>query len=398
MKIKWPFLILTLLFAGTNLIGQQEKVPQNQHQIKPISAITLKDRSKIASHRQHPIILSNDSQGIFYLNYVAGDTLMFKRKTDTTSLNYFLVLKDFDLSGGLQHCIIKTKDRIFLLNRLKNSIQYYDCKDNGVATEFIKLTVQKVELDPNERFLRIEKDRLNVYLVSYDFKKRYQKFYLLNTENKDLELLYSVYNPFLEIFFSMANVSNYSIYNNKLALTDFYTGNSLIIDLSNSQVVDSVQFTGVLNENTPTFEKYYKLSKRYNKRSSWANYDSLMNLAFQYNHTINSFFLNDSTLLITARFIDPNSAPYNLIGIHIPTEKSIFKQRRINKMEASEIVQLSNMPIYLGFEESNYLGDGVISVYKEMPELNKYNLRDFLNKMEQQGAHKIGTFVFYKMQ
>ncbi|MCL9981148.1 MAG: hypothetical protein NBV77_06840 [Bacteroidia bacterium] len=398
MKIKWSFLILTLLFAGTNLIGQQEKVPQNQHQIKPISAITLKDRSKIASHRQHPIILSNDSQGIFYLNYVAGDTLMFKRNTDTTSLNYFLVLKDFDLSGGLQHCIIKTKDRIFLLNRLKNSIQYYDCKDNGVATEFIKLTVQKVELDPNERFLRIEKDRLNVYLVSYDFKKRCQKFYLLNTENKDLELLYSVYNPFLEIFFSMANVSNYSFYNNKLALTDFYTGNSLIIDLSNSQVVDSVQFPGVLNENTPTFEKYYKLSKRYNKRSSWANYDSLMNLAFQYNHTINSFFLNDSTLLITARFIDPNSAPYNLIGIHIPTEKSIFKQRRINKMEASEIVQLSNMPIYLGFEESNYLGDGVISVYKELPELNKYNLRDFLNKMEQQGAPKIGTFVFYKMQ
>lgn len=398
MKIKWPFLILTLLFAGTNLIGQQEKVPQNQHQIKPITAIPLKDRSNIASHRQHPIVLSNDSQGTFYLNYVAGDTLMFKRKTDTTSLNYFLVLKDFDLSGGLQHCIIKTKDRIFLLNRLKSSIQYYDCKDNGVATEFIKLTVQKVELDPNERFLRIEKDRLNVYLVSYDFKKRYQKFYLLNTENKDLELLYSVYNPFLEIFFSMANVSNYSFYNNKLALTDFYTGNSLIIDLSNYQVVDSVQFPGVLNENTPTFEKYYKLSKRYNKRSSWTNYDSLMNLAFQYNHTINSFFLNDSTLLITARFRDPNSAPYNLIGIHIPTEKSIFKQRRINKMEASEIVQLSNMPIYLGFEESNYLGDGVISVYKELPELNKYNLRDFLNKMEQQGAHKIGTFVFYKMQ
>ena len=54
------------------------------------------------------------------------------------------------------------------------------------------------------------------------------------------------------------------------------------------------------------------------------------------------------------------------------------------------------MPIYLGFEESNYIGDGIIYVYKEMPELNKYDFGGFFNKMNELGGSKIGTFVMYK--
>jgi len=364
-------------------------------QIKPISVIPLNDRLMLKGLYKHPILLGNDSNGIFYLNYISGDTLMLKRQSETTCQSIVVVLKDFDLKNGLQHCIVKNKDRIILLNRSNNSIQCYDCKGNGSITECTKLSDTKVELEKNEKLLRIEKDNLNIYLVSYNFKNRCQKFYLLKPENNATKLLFSNYNPFLEIFFSDPNVSNYSFYNNKLSLTDFYSGNTLIIDLLNSRV-DSVKLPGILNEKLPSYGTFERLNNKYDKHSTWANYDSLMNLVRNYNHVINSFFLDDSTILISFYFVDTKLAPFDMIGINVLTKRAIFNQKRIKIKSGSDTVNLMNMPIFIGFEESNFIGDGIIYVYKEMPELNKDDFVGFFNKMNQIGGPNLGMFVLYK--
>ncbi len=78
--------------------------------MKAIKAISLNDRH--LNEGQYPIVLGNDSNGVFYLDYVSGDTVMLKRQSETTSQNHFAVLKDFDLKNGLKHCIVKKNDRI----------------------------------------------------------------------------------------------------------------------------------------------------------------------------------------------------------------------------------------------------------------------------------------------
>jgi hypothetical protein len=152
----------------------------------------------------------------------------------------------------------------------------------------------------------------------------------------------------------------------------------------------------MLNKKRPSLGTFDKLNNKYNQHATWANFDSLMNLVHNYNYIINSFFLNKSTLLITVRFIDPNLAPFNMIAVNVITQREIFKQKDFNVKYASETVNLTNLPIFLCFEEANYFGDGTIYVYKEMPELNKYDLGGFFNQIEQLGGSKIGTFVLYK--
>ncbi len=379
------YVIAMILFSASQLSGQ----------IRPISVLQIKDSLEQNSRQGHPIVLENDSNGLFYFNYFSKDTLMLRRQSGTSFQNYFIVSKDFNANDGLQHCIVKDKNRIILLNQSNNSIQCYECKGNGSLVRCTKLSEFKLELVKKERLIRMERDNQNIYLVSYNFNSHSQKFYLLNAENKATKLLYSSFNPFVEIFFSDDNVSNYSFYNNKLALTDFYSGNTLMINLLNSHV-DTVKMPVVLNAKRTSLGTFEKLNNKYNKHATWANYDSLMNLGYNYNHTINSFFLNDSLLLITVRFMDLNSAPFEMIAININTQRAIFKQRRTQKKYGSEIVNLLNMPIYLGFEESNYIGDGIIYVYKEMPKLNKYDFGGFFNKMNELGGSKIGTFVMYK--
>lgn len=362
-------------------------------QIRAIHAIPLNERH--LHNEQHPIVLENDRNGIFYLENVSGDTLILKRQSETSSQKIVAVLKGFDLNNGLKHCIVKKNERIFLLNRYNNSIQYYDCIEKGNLVECTKISEYKVELANKEKLIRIEKDNRNVYLVSYNFKRRCQNFHLLNTENNTVKLLYTNYNPFIEIFYSDDNVSNYSFFNNKLALVDFYSGHTLIVNLMNSHV-DSVKLPFILGEKHPSHGTFERLNNKYDKHPTWANYDSLMNLVYTFNHVINSFFMNDSTILITVFFKDFNLAPFDLICVDLSNQRTIFKQRRIDTKSASETVKLSNMPIYIGYEEANYIGDGVIYVYKELPELNKYNLREFLNTIEQQDGPKIGTFIMYK--
>ena len=119
MKFKVLFLIVFHIIATTQVKGQQESLAQLQKiapiSVIPLSVIPLKDRLKLKSrNRQHPIILGNDSNGLFYFNYISGDTLMFKRHSETSSQNFALNLKDFDLNNGLQHCIIKDKNCIIL--------------------------------------------------------------------------------------------------------------------------------------------------------------------------------------------------------------------------------------------------------------------------------------------
>jgi hypothetical protein len=365
-------------------------------QIKPIAAIPLHDKHKLQSKNgQHSIILSNDSNGLFYLNYISGDTLILRRQSETSSQNFALKLKNFDVNNGLQHCIVKHKDRIILLNRSNNSIQCYEFKGSENTAGYAIFSDTKVKLENTEKLIRIERDNQNVYLVSYNSKSRSQKFYRFNPENSTIKLLYSYFNPFLEIFFSDHNVSNYSFYNNKLALTDFYSGNSLIINLLNTHI-DTVKLPYILNEKRPSLGTFDKLNNKYNKHATWANYDSLMNLVIDYNHLINSFFLNDSTLLITVRFIVPNLAPFNMIAVNAISQRAIFKQKCTQEKYGTETINLTNLPIFLGFEETNYFGDGTIYVYLEMPELNKYDAREFFNHMYQLGGSKIGTFVLYK--
>jgi hypothetical protein len=365
-------------------------------QIKPIADIPLHDKHKLLSKNgQHSIILSNDSNGLFYLNYISGDTLMLRRHSETSSQNFALKLKNFDVNNGLQHCIVKHKDRIILLNRSNNSIQCYEFKGSENTAGYAIFSDTKVKLENTEKLIRIERDNQNVYLVSYNSKSRSQKFYRFNPVNSTIKLLYSYFNPFLEIFFSDHNVSNYSFYNNKLALTDFYSGNSFIINLLNTHI-DTVKLPYLLNEKRPSLGTFDKLNNKYNKHATWANFDSLMNLVNNYNYIINSFFLNDSTLLITVRFIDPNLAPFDMIAFNVITQRELFKQKDFNVKHTSETVNLTNLPIYLCFEEANYFGDGTIYVYKEMPELNKYDFGGFFNQIEQLGGSKIGTFVLYK--
>ena len=320
---------------------------------------------------------------------------MFKRHSETSSQNFVLKLKDFDANNGLQHCIVKDKNRIILLNRSNNSIQCYDFKGNGIVKGYTILSDTKVKLENSEKLIRIERDNQNIYLVAYNLKSRCQKFYLFNPENSTIKLLYSHFNPFIEIFFSDDNVSNYSFYNNKLALTDFYSGNTLIINLLNTHV-DTVKLPYILNAKRPSLGTFDKLNNKYIKHTTWANYDSLMNLVYKYNTITNSFFLNDSTLLLSISFIDPNLAPFDLIGVNVFTKKTIFKQERTKKKYGSETVTLSTLPIYIRFEESNNFGDGIIYVYKEMPELNKYDFREFFNQINELGGSKIGTFIIYK--
>ncbi len=365
-------------------------------QIKPISVLPLMDRLSFDGLHGHPIILGNDNNGLFYLNYIHGDTLKFKRQSENSSNNFILTLKDFDVNNGLQHCIVKKNDTIILLNRSRNSIQCYDCKGNSSLIECTKLYDYKVELEKPEKLIRIEKDNRNVYLVSYNFKSRCQKFYLLNPAKNKKKLLYSNFNPFIEIFFLDDNVSNYSFYNNKLALTDFYSGNTLIVDLLNSQVIDTVKFTVILNKKRPSIGTFERLVNRYDKYPTMPNFDSMMNLVYNYNRLVNSFFLNDSVILIFINFVDPNATPFDLIAVNVSNQKAIFKQRYLNIKSGSETVKITNMPIYIGNEEANYIGDGLIYVYKEMPELNKDDFGVFFNKMEQFGGSKIGTFIMYK--
>ncbi len=365
-------------------------------QIKPISVIPLNNKHKLQSKNgQHSIILSNDSNGLFFLNYISGDTLMFKRHSETSSQNFVLKLKDFDANNGLQHCIVKDKNRIILLNRSNNSIQCYDFKGNGIVKGYTILSDTKVKLENSEKLIRIERDNQNIYLVAYNLKSRCQKFYLFNPENSTIKLLYSHFNPFIEIFFSDDNVSNYSFYNNKLALTDFYSGNTLIINLLNSHV-DTVKLPYILNAKRPSLGTFDKLNNKYIKHATWANYDSLMNLVYKYNTITNSFLINDSTQLITVSFIDLNSAPFDMIAVNVITERAIFKQKSYQKNYGSETINLKNLLIYIGNEEANYFGDGTIYVYKEMPELNKYDSSEFFNQMNELGGSKIGTFVLYK--
>lgn len=320
---------------------------------------------------------------------------MFKRHSETSSQNFALKLKDFDVNNGLQHCIVKHKDKIILLNLSNYSIQCYDFKGNGSFKGYTILTDIKVKLENSEKLIRIERDNQNVYLVSYNSKSRCQKFYLFNPENSTIKLLYSNFNPFIEIFFSDPNVSNYSFYNNKLALTDFYSGNTLIINLLDSHV-DTVKLPYILNAKRPSLGTFDKLNNKYNKHATWANYDSLMNLVYKYNTTTNSFLINDSTLLITVSFTDVNLAPFDMIAVNSSTERAIFKQKSYQKNYGSATINLSNLLIYIGNEEANYFGDGTIYVYKEMPELNKYDSREFFSQMNELGGTKIGTFIMYK--
>jgi hypothetical protein len=54
------------------------------------------------------------------------------------------------------------------------------------------------------------------------------------------------------------------------------------------------------------------------------------------------------------------------------------------------------MPIFLRHEESNYIGDGTIYVYKEIPELNKHNSMEFYDIINQEWGPKMGAFILYK--
>jgi len=364
-------------------------------QIKPISILKIEDKSLLINNDRNPIFLSNDSNGVFFLNNIYKDTLKFRRISGSISHDYFITLKSFDLSDGLRHCILKKKDRIILLNRLNNSIEFYSCTEQGIISECSNIFNIYIDLNRNEKLIRIEKDNDNIYLVSYDFKSNCQNFYLLRPETKYKELLYSNYNPFIKIFFSDENVSNYSFFNNKLALTDLYSGNSIIIDLNNAHT-DSIKLPFILNEKMPLISTFERLNNKYDKSSTTSNYDSLMSLVVNYNHVINSYFLNDSTIFIVFYFFDQKQVHNDMIGIDLSTRKAIFEQKRIQIDFISETVNISNMPIFIGYERANYIGDGSIYVYKELPELNKNNWKEFLNKMNQFDGSKIGTFIMYK--
>ena len=394
--MKLNLLCLTILstVVFTQVNGQRE-IPIRQQKIEPVAVIPLTDRIVKKSDENHPIILSNDSSGVFYLNQIYRDSLTFKKLSKTSSQNFVIALTDFDVKIGLQHTVVKDKNKIILLNLRKGSIQSYDCKSHGNITRCPQISNTKIKLDKYERLVRIEKDNQNVYLLSYNFKSSCQKFYLLNTENNAIKLFYVNYNPFVEIFFSDDNVSNYSFYNNKLALTDFYTGNTLIINLSNSHI-DSVKAPFVLCKKPPTLATFHSLKQQYEKHNTWANYDSLMNLVYNYNRTVNSFFLNDTTLLIVVRFKDLNSGPFEMIAVNVSTQRTLFEQSSHRATSAKDTVNLSNMPIFLQYEESNYIGDGTIYVYKEIPELNKHNSMGFYDIINQEWGPKMGTFILYK--
>lgn len=394
--MKLNLLCLTILstVVFTQVNGQRE-IPIRQQKIEPVAVIPLTDRIVKKSDENHPIILSNDSSGVFYLNQIYRDSLTFKKLSETSSQNFVIALTDFDVKIGLQHTVVKDKNKIILLNLRKGSIQSYDCKSHGNITRCPQISNTKIKLDKYERLVRIEKDNQNVYLLSYNFKSSCQKFYLLNTENNAIKLFYVNYNPFVEIFFSDDNVSNYSFYNNKLALTDFYTGNTLIINLSNSHI-DSVKAPFVLCKKPPTLATFHSLKQQYEKHNTWANYDSLMNLVYNYNRTVNSFFLNDTTLLIVVRFKDLNSGPFEMIAVNVSTQRTLFEQSSHRATSAKDTVNLSNMPIFLQYEESNYIGDGTIYVYKEIPELNKHNSMGFYDIINQEWGPKMGTFILYK--
>lgn len=394
--MKLNLLCLTILstVVFTQVNGQRE-IPIRQQKIEPVAVIPLTDRIVKKSDENHPIILSNDSSGVFYLNQIYRDSLTFKKLSETSSQNFVIALTDFDVKIGLQHTVVKDKNKIILLNLRKGSIQSYDCKSHGNITRCPQISNTKIKLDKYERLVRIEKDNQNVYLLSYNFKSSCQKFYLLNTENNAIKLFYVNYNPFVEIFFSDDNVSNYSFYNNKLALTDFYTGNTLIINLSNSHI-DSVKAPFVLCKKPPTLATFHSLKQQYEKHNTWANYDSLMNLVYNYNRTVNSFFLNDTTLLIVVRFKDLNSGPFEMIAVNVSTQRTLFEQSSHRATSAKDTVNLSNMPIFLQYEESNYIGDGTIYVYKEIPELNKHNSMEFYDIINQEWGPKMGAFILYK--
>lgn len=377
-------------FAGILISG-----PFLSAQVKPISVFPLPNKNLHEGKNSHPIPLSNDSDGLFYFDYFFGDTAMFGKLSETSPKNYFVVTKDFRGINDLQHCILKDKNRLVALNLNTRSIQSFDCKGDERTNECKPLKDFKLNFDKNERPIRIEKDRQNIYLVSYNFDSHCQNFHLFNVEKGTLKLLYSNFDPFVEIFFLDPNVSNYSFYNSKLALTDFYSGNTLIINLLNSHI-DTIKLPVLINEKQPTLSAFERLNSKYKKSSSMANYLALSSLKQDFNHVVNTYFLNDSTLLMNVRFKDINSAPFDLLTVNLFSQKVMTKQRRIGKTPISDTIKLSNMPIYLGFEESNYIGDGIIYVYKKMPALNQYNLRDFLNTMEQHGQ-KIGSFLLYQM-
>ena len=392
LNVRCLTILSTVVFTHVNA---QPIPPVKEQKIEPAAVIPLTDRIVKKSDENHPIVLSNDSTGVFYLNKIYRDSLTFKKLSETASENFVIALTDFDVKIGLQHTIVKDKDKIILLNLRKGCIQSYDCKALESKIRCPQISNTKIKLDKYERLVRIEKDNQNVYLVSYNFKSSCQKFYLLNTENNAVKLLYVNYNPFVEIFFSDDNVSNYSFYNNKLALTDFYTGNTLIINLSNSHI-DSVKAPFLLCEKPPTLATFHRFKQQYEKHNTWANYDSLMNLVYNYNRTVNSFFLNDSTLLIVVGFKDLNSSPFEMIGVNVSTQRTIFEQHRPRAISVKDTVNLSNMPIFLRHEESNYIGDGTIYVYKEIPALNKHNFIEFYDIINQEWGPKIGTFILYK--
>ena len=189
--MKLNLLCLTILstVVFTQVNGQRE-IPIRQQKIEPAAVIPLTDRIVKKSDENHPIILSNDSSGVFYLNQIYRDSLTFKKLSETSSQNFVIALTDFDVKIGLQHTVVKDKNKIILLNLRKGSIQSYGCKSHGNITRCPQISNTKIKLDKYERLVRIEKDNQNVYLLSYNFKSSCQKFYLLNTENNAIKLLY----------------------------------------------------------------------------------------------------------------------------------------------------------------------------------------------------------------
>lgn len=366
-------------------------------QIKPISVLPLPNSLTHENQHGQPIPLENDHHGFFYFNCFSGDTLIFKNQSATSISTYFIVTSDIESNDDLQHCLVKNENSIILLNRHTNSIESYHFEGQESVHTCKKLSTFKLVLEKNERPIRIEKDQQHVYLVSYNVDSHRQNFYELNANNSTMKLRYSHYDPFVEIFFLDPNVSNYSFYNHRLALTDFYTGNTLIVDLLNAHV-DSIKFPEKISETTPLLSTFERLNNKYQKSSTMSNYLALTQLVHDYHHVINSYLINDSMLIINVRFKDPNLAPFDVIGVNLTTEKMQFKQRRISRIPDSETVNLSNIPIYLGFEESNYIGDGKIYIHKSLPELNQFNLRDFLNAIGQHDGPKISNFVTYGLK
>ncbi len=306
-------------------------------------------------------------------------------KTENNSIHKIYVGNNaFDLS----HSVVEFKNTIYILDKLKKTAflthNYTNCKS-------ISLNLEK-----EEEALQIINDANGVYLVSYNFLSKSLHFRSFIDSSSAFTPIFRFYYPMAELFYSDPYFSNFSFQNQLLRISEPFTGKIYQIQLANL-VIDTFDFCLKLNPTYPHLGTYERLNNQYNKSPTTHNYDSLMALTRKYNYIHNIFSINDSILLASIYKSNPGDTQISdYIILNLKTHIIELKQNHLTPIKPTDTVSLSNLPIYIGFEQFNTIGDGGIFIQKTIPQINTINFREYFNALNNPLKTGIPSILIYE--